>query len=407
MASEPERTSVDDDTIVADPSEFPQADEVTQAGDEWPVTELYYVEPDGEAPSRPDDSGTDETVILSRAESPKRRFPPAVGPGVLFAILGTVAVLIVGAVLLSLDDDDRTATAQTPTERAPAAQPVETPPSQAAAGIAVVDVEGMTVADARAELAKQGLRIRLSRSPSERPRGEILSQSPRAGSEVARRTVVVLVVSAGAKTSEASARVDVPDVVGLSASSAASAIREAGLRPRIRLVPSTEPAGTVVAQSPREGADVAEDTTVRLEVARAQPAVERIGAPDVVGLSAAAARRELQAVGLRVSTVTVVSQEPAGTVIRQSPGAGAELREGATVKLTVSAGPAKVEIPDVTGLDEASARLELEQAGFRVHVVDESTTDPDQDGIVLRQTPLGGSSASEGATVTITVARVD
>jgi serine/threonine-protein kinase len=64
-------------------------------------------------------------------------------------------------------------------------------------------------------------------------------------------------------------------------------------------------------------------------------------------------------------------------------------------------------VPDVTGLDEAAARGELERAGFEVRVVDETTADPAQDGLVVRQSPDGGASADDGATVTIVVGRLD
>jgi beta-lactam-binding protein with PASTA domain len=36
-------------------------------------------------------------------------------------------------------------------------------------------------------------------------------------------------------------------------------------------------------------------------------------------------------------------------------------------------------------------------------VVKQATTDPGQDGIVLSQSPVGGTSAKSGSTVTITV----
>jgi hypothetical protein len=39
-------------------------------------------------------------------------------------------------------------------------------------------------------------------------------------------------------------------------------------------------------------------------------------------------------------------------------------------------------------------------------VTDESITDPAQDGVVLRQTPAGGSSAEDGAVVTLVVGRL-
>jgi serine/threonine-protein kinase len=107
-----------------------------------------------------------------------------------------------------------------------------------------------------------------------------------------------------------------------------------------------------------------------------------------------------------MTTVTVASQQPAGTVISQSPRAGVDVRERTSVRLTVSSGPAEVAVPDVTGLDETSARLALERAGFQVQVTDESITDPARDGVVLRQTPSGGSRAEDGAVVTLVVGRV-
>ena len=83
-----------------------------------------------------------------------------------------------------------------------------------------------------------------------------------------------------------------------------------------------------------------------------------------------------------------------------------EVRRSKRRRRTVSAGPAEVAVPDVVGLDEASARQQLEAAGFEVRVTDESITDPAQDGLVLRQTPPGGSSAEDGAVVTLVVGRL-
>jgi eukaryotic-like serine/threonine-protein kinase len=82
------------------------------------------------------------------------------------------------------------------------------------------------------------------------------------------------------------------------------------------------------------------------------------------------------------------------------------VREHGRVTLTVSTGPQKIDIPDVTGLDEDSARQQLEGAGFQVQVNDEPTTDPAQDGLVLSTSPAAASAAPKGSVVTIVVARV-
>ncbi|MGH2921100.1 MAG: PASTA domain-containing protein, partial [Gaiellaceae bacterium] len=56
--------------------------------------------------------------------------------------------------------------------------------------------------------------------------------------------------------------------------------------------------------------------------------------------------------------------------------------------------------------EEGAARAALEGSGFEVAVVDEETTDPNQDGIVLSQDPPGGTRAEQGTTVTLFVGRL-
>ena len=231
---------------------------------------------------------------------------------------------------------------------------------------------------------------------------------PEPGTEVDVRSVIALTVSSGAE------RVVVPDVEGLTSSEAIDLLRGVGLASETRLVPSDEPEGTVIAQSPAAEDEVAAGTEVVLDVAESdssepppttttEPATVRV--PNLVGMRAAAARDRLRALGLRPTQRPVQSSRPAGEVVRQSPGAGAEVREGGIVTLRVSTGPATVAVPDVVGLSEAAAIRDLESAGFVVSVVDEPTVEPTEDGFVLRQNPRGGASRRKGSTVTITVAR--
>jgi serine/threonine-protein kinase len=103
----------------------------------------------------------------------------------------------------------------------------------------------------------------------------------------------------------------------------------------------------------------------------------------------------------------VDSDQPAGIVVRQDPAGGAQAASGSTVTLFVSNGSqAGAEVPDVTSQAEADAIATLENAGFEVSVVDEQTTDPNSEGIVLSQDPPGGTTAEAGETVTIFVGRL-
>jgi serine/threonine-protein kinase len=322
-----------------------------------------------------------------------------VSPGLLAVLVA--ALLLIPAALLAAaflgDEEEPSAAAGTTTssaETTPAASPSTTP-------IEVVpDVGGTRLAEARTRLAAAGFRVRVQAESSDRPEGEVLQQMPRAGAEAKREAVVTLTVSGGAK------RIVVPDVEGMQVDRARRAVRRVGLLPEVRLVGSDEPAGTVLDQRPAADEEVGADTVVRLEVAKAAPEPATTEVPDVVGRTVADARARLRAVGLRSTVTRVESSEPRGTVLVQSPAAGAEARDGATVRLRVSAGPAQASVPDVTGLDEQSARQQLQAAGFEVEVLDEPTDDPARDGTIVAQDPEGGVRAEKGALVTLTVARL-
>ena len=388
-----------------------QADEPTQilASDEgeWPVADFYRVEPHAAGVEPP---ASDAVVVMSDTpvhEASARRFPVDPVPGVLAAIVAAIVLIGLGAWLVARDGDDgNTATAaDIPTTTT---APRDTSPTSSTSKTVergVPDVTGMGVKEARAALEDAGLNVRVVRRASPEAVGEVLRQMPKAGAALAADEVVVLTVARRAPSTQ-SVKVETPTVVGLIASNATELLRDAGLHARIELVTSDEPSGTVLEQSPAPGTEITDGSQVTIQVAKGRrPAVELVELPDIIGASLADGRTRLRDLGLKVRVARVVAEEPAGTIVGQSPSAGAEVREGATVTLRVSTGPSEVTVPDVIGLDEESARLELENAGFEVRMSDEPTDDPTQDAVVVDQTPRGGSTAGEGAVVTITIAR--
>jgi PASTA domain-containing protein len=346
MAADPQRPPADD-TVVVDGDE-------RAAGREqgWPVDQHYLIEPASEAGGVPAQPTVDGAPALSR------RFPPDVGPGLLLAIAALLAVVVIGALLVAARHDDRE-----PASVAPAAAERTTLKPTTAAG-----ASSTTSAPTDPAPPEQ-------KEPTEPTKPRVTT-------------------------------VDVPSVVGLTTSSAVADLRDAGLVTEIHLVTSSKRPGVVLRQSPTDTADVEKGATVRLDVSRARPVPTQIEVPDVVGATVADARIALRGMGLSVLITRVASDEPVGTVLRQSPHAGAEVREKARVTVTVSSGPAKLDVPDVTGLDEVSAREQLEAAGFQVDATDEPTTDPSQDGLVLRQSPAGATTLRKGGVVTIVVARL-
>ncbi len=88
-------------------------------------------------------------------------------------------------------------------------------------------------------------------------------------------------------------------------------------------------------------------------------------------------------------------------MLSQDPGAGQQAARGSTVGIVLATAPPEVDVPDVTGLTEGEARDALDDAGLDVQTQTDTVSDEAQDGVVLRQSPDGGDSAREGATVTI------
>ena len=289
----------------------------------------------------------------------------------------------------------------------------------------VPDVVGLSVATAVKRLQAAGLDSSQRVVFASAPAGRVTTQRPAAGTAVKKGATVALTVSKGPQ------KVAVPNVVGRSRDDAVTRLRGAGLHPAVFSVPSSSPRGFVVAQSPQAGSKVAKGSRVRLNVSKGAPAAgggtttapattsgspppptattaARAKVPDVVGQSQSAAQRRLRSAGFRVRSVYVTSSKPAGTVVAQHPAAGTSLPRDAIVRINVSTGanpkPAKA-VPDVTGEDEATARADLVAAGFRVAVVDQPTSDENEDGIVVDEDPAAGTRVPTGSLVTIYVGR--
>lgn len=135
--------------------------------------------------------------------------------------------------------------------------------------VAVPNVVGDTQAVAESTITSAGLVVGTITSTGSTtvPAGDVISQSPVAGTSVAVGSAVDLVISTGP------ALVAVPDVVGLTQTSASSAISDAGLVVgTVTLACSrTVVAGIVISESPVAGTLVAEGSAVDLVVSRGFP----------------------------------------------------------------------------------------------------------------------------------------
>lgn len=142
---------------------------------------------------------------------------------------------------------------------------------------------------------------------------------------------------------------------------------------------------------------------------QAHLAIPKTTVPDVVGDSRGAASAALLNAHLRVSVVEVASLQSEGTVLAQSPGAGATVEQGTAVTISVSTGqPPGGPMPKVLWLDlaEAQSRLGAWEAdnGIDITIVIEYKPDRTETvGKVVAQNPPQGTQILNGSVVVLTV----
>ncbi len=193
----------------------------------------------------------------------------------------------------------------------------------------------------------------------------------------------------------------VPTVVSEQVSVAQTQVQNAGFTPNLIYRQDPHPSGTVIAQNPLGGTKADQGSTVTLTVSQGPGTVN---VPSVTGLSQAAATQAIQQAGLKVgSTQTEHSDTvPSGKATRTDPGSGVSLPKGNSVTLFISSGKATVSVPDVKGKSEADARAALSKAGFSVTTSNQNS-DTVPKGNVIDQSPAGGSQATPGSTVSLTI----
>jgi penicillin-binding protein 1A len=128
----------------------------------------------------------------------------------------------------------------------------------------------------------------------------------------------------------------VPNVVGEQQNRALKHLAKANFSGVVDATkPSTQPAGTVIGQSPGGGSTVPLGSLVHLTVSNGKTPKAKV--PSVIGLSESDATSALEAKGLNVTVVpqAVHDRHQDGVVIAQSPEADTRVLSGATVVITV------------------------------------------------------------------------
>ncbi len=338
------------------------------------VVELGGVPPRGQAASSPTPAGPPATPTPPPATpsgTPDSRPRRRRSRGPLIAVLVIVAVLASAVSAWWL-----------------AAGPGRTIP--------VPDVAGLSVPDATALLAEQGLTLEVSGEAFSEtaPVGTVAFTDPAAGGSVRVDGIVAAAISLGPE------RYEVPDVQGQDPTQAAADITATKLT-----VGSTReeyddraPVGTVAATSPKIGSVVKPGTSVDIIVSKGP---EPVPVPDVEGRRLVQAKATLAEAGLKADITQKFSERVKdGFVISVRPAAGTIVDSGSRVALIVSKGPPPVTVPNLVDVPRDRAIATLRGLGLRPKVVEGDFSPLNR---VISQTPSAGSSVPKGSTVTIRI----
>ena len=320
----------------------------------------------------------------------------------------------------------------------------------------VPNVVGKTFKEGNSAMSAANLYIYISRQEysTNIPKGQIISQDVKAGTEVNQGSKIGVVVSLGIETSR------VPDVQYKSVDEARALISSAGLNVNVEYQDNDDVAKDhVISQSVAAGTEVEKGKSITIYVSNGRkdlpittertttteriteavvtntterisesaPASEsktttsatttetsntyvdtKVEVPNLIGQTKDGAVNSLQAAGLGIGSITEKEDESKtnGTVLSQSVSAGTRVEKGTTVNITVCKNkekPKTVSVPNLVGKTESNARSTLTSSGLAGGSVTYKHDESKAGGTVISQGTSSGTSVNEGTAVNIVV----
>lgn len=200
----------------------------------------------------------------------------------------------------------------------------------------------------------------------------------------------------------AEGQVYMPDLRGLTKEEAQRVMEERQLRMTVTSIENSDTydVGCIMAQEYPEGTALEKNVVVSVKMSKGTGAID-LTMLGLEGMEAQAAKLLLSGKNL----VVAVSEEysdlvPLGCVIRYDP---LVLRDGETVTLTVSLGPAVLPVPDIEGKTAEEAQKELTNAGFLPEPAGEAYHESLEPGLVFNQSVQAGTMALPQTKITYLV----
>jgi eukaryotic-like serine/threonine-protein kinase len=132
-----------------------------------------------------------------------------------------------------------------------------------------------------------------------------------------------------------------------------------------------------------------------------------LSVPVAVGMKFEDAMKMLDSVGFepRKGDVRLDREHSAGVVIIQNPIAGAVVKKGRRVYLTVSGGELLITVPDLKGRTLRDARFMLERNGLKLGAIEYLASDEFPENTVIEQKTVSGAKIKRDAYVSVTISQ--
>ncbi|MFN2448933.1 MAG: Stk1 family PASTA domain-containing Ser/Thr kinase [Candidatus Baltobacteraceae bacterium] len=191
--------------------------------------------------------------------------------------------------------------------------------------------------------------------------------------------------------------------VGMSDVQAQQALVNAGLSYKITRASSDSIAPNhVIRQDPAPETAVEKGAAITLLVSSGKPT---IGVRDVTGYTLGDAQKDLLGDRIQVKVVREYNALPKDTVLSEKPKPEAKVREGSTVTLVVSNGPAPVKVPNLVGMTLDAAQATAQRLGFTVSVSEEAPINNIPAHVIASQETAAGKTIDAGSTIYVVVSK--
>jgi serine/threonine-protein kinase len=127
--------------------------------------------------------------------------------------------------------------------------------------------------------------------------------------------------------------------------------------------------------------------------------------PDITGMHVAEALDNVSPLGLSLKKEgsEFNAELPAGTVLRQFPAAGTNVKEGKVIRVNVSSGGEVIRVPELEGQTERNAEIALRGAGLTLGAVTRKYSVVAPKDIIMTQSIAAGTVANKGDMINIFV----